>query len=145
MRLINVLYFYFILCILFYLFIFFGGGIIWLTKSNISDTSSSFFLTAKAVQLFIVLSAETHSLAALTHTVTANGRSNHTFYRKPNMQMCLLQFMQTYFNVRNLRKDGGQNDPAKNRMTHSMNIRPLFWVKSPPTSEDQERKQVELL
>lgn len=34
---------------------------------------------------------------ALTHTVKVNGRSNQIFYRKPNMQMCLQQFSETYF------------------------------------------------
>lgn len=56
------------LFVYFILFFFWGGGIIWLTKSNKSDTSSSFFLTAKAVQLFIVLSAETHSLNTRCHS-----------------------------------------------------------------------------
>lgn len=43
---------------------------------------------------------------ALTHTVTVNGRSNQIFYRKPNMQMCLQQFSETYFRSRDLRKEG---------------------------------------
>lgn len=118
-------YFFMYLCIYLFSCIAFSG-----LQSKIIDVSFSSFNYCKGSSIIQFLyywdgERERDPIChrALTHTVKGNGRSNQVFYRKPNMQMCLQQFSETYFRGRDAKRERKKkNHTGKNQLMRLMNI-----------------------